>query len=42
MMKRVLVISYWVLSVLLVSIVVSSLGYGFRDALLSGTMFLPG
>ena len=42
MMKRVLVISYWVLSVLLVSIVVSSLGYGFLDALLIGTMFLPG
>ena len=42
MMKRVLVISYWTLSVLLVSIVVSSLGYGFLDALLIGTMFLPG
>ncbi len=42
MIKRLPVISYWVLSVLLVSAVVASLGYGFPDALLIGTMFLPG
>ena len=41
-MKRLLVISYWVLSVLLVSLIVTSLGYGFLEALLIGTMFLPG
>lgn len=41
-MKRLLVISYWVLSVLLVSMIVTSLGYGFLEALLLGTMFLPG
>ena len=42
MVKRLSVISYWTLSVLLVSVVVTSLGYGFPDALLVGTMFLPG
>ena len=41
-MKWLPVISYWVLSVLLVSIVVTSLGYSFVEALLVGTMFLPG
>ena len=41
-MKRLLVISYWVLSVLLVSMIVTSLGYGFLEALLLGTVFLPG
>ena len=41
-MKRLLIISYWVLSILLVSVIVTSLGYGFVDALLIGTMFLPG
>ena len=41
-MKRLLVISYWVLSVLLVSLIVTSLGYSFPEALLIGTMFLPG
>ena len=41
-MKRLLVISYWVLSVLLVSLIVTSLGYSFLEALLIGTMFLPG
>ena len=42
MVKRLSVISYWTLSVLLVSVVVTSLGYGLPDALLVGTMFLPG
>ena len=41
-MKRLLVISYWVLSILVVSIIVTSLGYSFAEALLIGTMFLPG
>ena len=41
-MKRLLVISYWVVSVLLVSIVLTSLGYRFLEALFVGTMFLPG
>ena len=41
-MKRLLVISYWVLSVLLVSLIVTSLGYSFPEAILIGTMFLPG
>ena len=41
-MKRLSVISYWILSILLVSISVTSLGYSFAEALLIGTMFLPG
>ena len=41
-MKRLLVISYWALSILVVSIIVTSLGYSFAEALLIGTMFLPG
>ena len=41
-MKRLLLISYWVVSILLVAIVLSSLGYSFPEALLIGTMFLPG
>ena len=41
-MKRLLVISYWVVSVLLVSIVLTSLGYRFLEAVFVGTMFLPG
>ena len=41
-MKRLLIIAYWVLSVLLVAIVVTSLGYFFLEAFLSGTLFLPG
>ena len=41
-MKRLLVIAYWVVSVLLVSIVLTSLGYRFLEALFVGTMFLPG
>ena len=41
-MKRLLVISYWVLSVLLVAILLTSLGYRFMEAVFIGTMFLPG
>ena len=41
-MKRLLVISYWVVSILLVAIVLCSLGYRFLEALLVGTLFFPG
>ena len=41
-MKRLLVISYWILSILLVAIVLTSLGYRFMEAVFIGTMFLPG
>lgn len=41
-MKRIMVISYWTVSILLVAIVLSSLGYRFMEALFLGTMFLPG
>lgn len=41
-MKRLLVISYWIVSVLLVAIVLTSLGYRFLEALFLGSMFLPG
>lgn len=41
-MKRLLVISYWILSILLVAICLSSLGYRFLETLFIGMMFLPG
>ena len=41
-MKRLLVISYWVLSILLVAVILSSLGYRFMEAVFIGTVFLPG
>ena len=41
-MKRLLVISYWVVSILLVAIILTGLGYRFVEALFIGTMFLPG
>jgi hypothetical protein len=41
-MKRALIISYWIVSILLVAIVLTSLGYKFFEALFIGTMFLPG
>ncbi|MBR3388801.1 MAG: LytTR family transcriptional regulator [Bacteroidales bacterium] len=41
-MKRLLIISYWVVSILLVAILLSSLGYRFVEAVFIGTMFLPG
>lgn len=41
-MNRGLVISYWIVSILLVAIVLTSLGYRFWEATLIGTLFLPG
>jgi hypothetical protein len=41
-MKRLLVISYWIVSTLLVAIILSSFDYSFLEALFVGTMFLPG
>ena len=41
-MKRLLVISYWIVSVLLVAIVLTSEEYSFLEALFLGSMFLPG
>ena len=41
-MKRLLVISYWVLSIFLVALVLTSLGYRFMEAVFISTMFLPG
>ena len=41
-MKRLLVISYWVLSILLVAVILTSLGYRFMEAVFIGTGFLPG
>ena len=41
-MKRLPVIFYWGVSVLLVSLVLTSLGYRFLEAVFIATMFLPG
>jgi hypothetical protein len=41
-MKRLLVISYWIVSTLLVAIILSSFDYKFPEALFVGSMFLPG
>lgn len=41
-MKRTLVISYWVLSIFLVAVILTSLGYRFMEAVFISTMFLPG
>ena len=41
-MKRLLVISYWIASVLVVAIVLVSMGYRLLEALFVGTLFLPG
>ena len=41
-MKRMLVISYWVLSIFLVALVLTSVGYRFMEAVFIGTVFLPG
>lgn len=41
-MKRFLVISFWVVSILLVALVLTSVGYNFLEALFIGSMFLPG
>ena len=41
-MKRFLIISYWIISILLVAVVLTSVGYRFLEALFIGSMFLPG
>ena len=41
-MKRLLVISYWIVSTLLVAIILTSFDYKFPEALFVGSMFLPG
>ena len=41
-MNRMLVISYWVLSIFLVAVILTSLGYRFMEAVFIGTVFLPG
>ena len=41
-MKRLLTISYWIIAILLVAVVLSSLDYTFLEALFIGTLFLPG
>ena len=41
-MKRFLIISYWIVSILLVALVLTSVGYNFLEALFIGSMFLPG
>ena len=41
-MKRSLIISYWIVSILLVAVVLTSVGYQFLEALFIGSMFLPG
>ncbi len=41
-MRTLVTILYWMLSVLIAALVVSSAGYTFQESLLMGTMFLPG
>ena len=41
-MKRFLIISFWIVSILLVALVLTSVGYNFLEALFIGSMFLPG
>jgi len=41
-MKRLLVISYWVVATLLVAMVFTCLGYRFIEAFFIGTLYLPG
>ena len=41
-MYRVLKISYWLLAIMLIATIVTSLGYRFGEAVLIGTMFVPG
>ena len=41
-MYRALKISYWLLAIMLIATIVTSLGYRFGEAVLIGTMFLPG
>ena len=41
-MKRVLCILFWIISILAVATVLSSLGYTFSESIFIGTLFLPG
>ena len=41
-MRTLITILYWMLSVVIAALVVSSTGYTFQESLLMGTMFLPG
>ncbi|MBO7589298.1 MAG: LytTR family transcriptional regulator DNA-binding domain-containing protein [Bacteroidaceae bacterium] len=41
-MRTLVTILYWMLSVVIAALVVSSAGYDFPEAILMGTMFLPG
>lgn len=41
-MRTLVTILYWMLSVVIAALVVSSAGYTFMESLLMGTMFLPG
>lgn len=41
-MKRILVISYWIVAIVLVATLLISEGYRFLEALFVGTLFLPG
>ena len=42
LMKKVIIITYWVIAVLLISLIVLSLGYRFSESLFIGAVFLPG
>lgn len=41
-MKRVILISYWVLAVVMIAMVVASLGYTIPESFFIGVLFLPG
>lgn len=41
-MKQFLVILYWIVSVVLVATILTSLGYRFHESIFIGTLFLPG
>lgn len=41
-MKRLILISYWILAVVMIATVVASLGYTLPEALFIGVLFLPG
>ena len=41
-MRTLVTILYWMLSVVVAALVVSSAGYTFQESILMGTMFLPG
>ena len=41
-MKKVIIVAYWAIAVLLISLIVLSLGYTFSESLFIGAVFLPG